>query len=219
MTLETPVALRLRVDVLAGEFAPGRKLVEETLVRRYGAPRSAVRAALALLEHDGLVIHETNLGARVRMIGPDEASDISLTSAVLKRAAITRMSGATTPDARTLLDLLAHEGRAVRGGTVVAAVEALRMLRSALFGAGGAASAELIGLLEDRRLLFLQRFDTPQKVVSSAHRHHRTLVRSVVARDVASALSAVDRGAELGRSRRAAVWPGPANAVDFPFGA
>ncbi len=202
MTLLTPVAVRLRLDLLAGAYAPGSRLVEQTLIQRYRTARSPVRAALALLESDGLVIHESNLGARVKLIGFDEAADIAHTLSVLESATIARASSiATAEDTRRLRGLLAVQGDAVRSGGVESAVAALHELRTGVFGlAGSHASAELIGVLDDRRLLFRQRFESSRNVIAASYRYHRSLLDAMSARDVARALAVVDTAAGLMRA-------------------
>lgn len=98
------VAARLRRDILAGEFAPGERLVELQLAERYGAGRAAIRAALVELATEGLIDKETNRGASVRQISIDEAVQItearaaleSLIAAAAARSATKRERGELT---------------------------------------------------------------------------------------------------------------------------
>ena len=78
------VAARLRRDILAGEYAPGERLVELQLADRYGAGRAAIRAAFVELTTEGLVDKETNRGATVRQISIDEAVQITEARAALE---------------------------------------------------------------------------------------------------------------------------------------
>lgn len=78
------VAARLRRDILAGEYAPGERLVELQLTERYGAGRAAIRAALVELATEGLLDRETNRGASVRQISIDEAIQITEARAALE---------------------------------------------------------------------------------------------------------------------------------------
>lgn len=60
MSLQETVLIQLRDLVLRGEFAPGQRLAEQQLAERLGASRTPVRAALALLEQEGLLaVNET----------------------------------------------------------------------------------------------------------------------------------------------------------------
>jgi DNA-binding GntR family transcriptional regulator len=74
----------LREEIVTGRLLPNERLVEADLVARLGARRTAVRAALARLAHEGLVEHERNRGAKVRRVGEREAVEILETRAVLE---------------------------------------------------------------------------------------------------------------------------------------
>jgi DNA-binding GntR family transcriptional regulator len=71
------LAGRLRLDIVHGELTPGQRLVELDLAAWYGSSRGAVRDALAVLAHEGLVERERNRGARVRPVSLAEAIEIT----------------------------------------------------------------------------------------------------------------------------------------------
>lgn len=71
------IATLIRRDIVAGTFAPGQRLVEAELCSRFDASRATVRAALAELDHEGLVERIANRGARVRTVTVDEAIAIT----------------------------------------------------------------------------------------------------------------------------------------------
>jgi len=75
---------RLREAIVGGRLQPNERLVEADLSERFGASRSAVRMALLRLAHDGLVVHERNRGARVRLVDPAEALEILEARCVLE---------------------------------------------------------------------------------------------------------------------------------------
>ena len=68
---------RLRQAILAGDMAPGQRLVEEELAGMLGVTRASLRAALFDLAADGLVERIPNRGARVRAITVAEAVAIT----------------------------------------------------------------------------------------------------------------------------------------------
>jgi DNA-binding GntR family transcriptional regulator len=70
-------AERLRQAILAGDMAPGQRLVEEELAGTLGVTRASLRAALFDLTAEGLVERIPNRGARVRAITLDEAVAIT----------------------------------------------------------------------------------------------------------------------------------------------
>jgi DNA-binding GntR family transcriptional regulator len=59
------VVRRLRADILSGALAPGERLIEEQLTRRFGTSRAPLREALRLLGQQGLVEHLPRRGVRV----------------------------------------------------------------------------------------------------------------------------------------------------------
>jgi DNA-binding GntR family transcriptional regulator len=67
---------RLRDDLVSGEYEPGARLVEQHLTQRYGVGRASVRAAILELAKEGLVVHEANRGARVRIRSLEETIEI-----------------------------------------------------------------------------------------------------------------------------------------------
>ena len=72
MATADALARTIRSAVLSGELAPGTHLRETALAAQHGVARHTVRAAIASLVRSGLVRHEANRGAFVRV--PDSAS-------------------------------------------------------------------------------------------------------------------------------------------------
>jgi DNA-binding GntR family transcriptional regulator len=70
-------AERLRQAILAGDMAPGQRLVEEELAGMLAVTRASLRAALFDLTAEGLVERIKNRGARVRAVTLDEAIAIT----------------------------------------------------------------------------------------------------------------------------------------------
>ena len=98
---------RLREAIVTGRFQPSERLVETDLTRVLGVGRSAVRTALARLEHEGLVEHERHRGARVRLVGAEEAVEILEARAVLEGLAARHAAVRATPaDAENLRGIL-----------------------------------------------------------------------------------------------------------------
>ncbi len=67
----------IRQGILKSELAPGQRLVEAELCDSLGASRGTVRSALMDLAHEGLVERVANRGARVRVVGLQEALQIA----------------------------------------------------------------------------------------------------------------------------------------------
>jgi len=73
---QAEVIRRLEEDIIFGRFAPGSRLVEDTLMTRYRASRHFVRQALFQLERQGIVLREKNIGATVRFYSAEEVRQI-----------------------------------------------------------------------------------------------------------------------------------------------
>jgi phosphonate utilization transcriptional regulator len=75
-SLANVVQQEIERAILAGEHAPGTKLIEATLATKLGVSRGPVREAFRMLEEAGLVRTEKNRGVYVRDIPMDEAVEI-----------------------------------------------------------------------------------------------------------------------------------------------
>ena len=75
MSLQQTVLLHLRELILRGEFEPGQRLAEQQLAEQLGASRTPVRAALGILEQEGLVRTNETGGFVVRQFTPREVAD------------------------------------------------------------------------------------------------------------------------------------------------
>jgi DNA-binding GntR family transcriptional regulator len=73
---QVEVIKRIEEDIIFGRFAPGSRLVEDTLMARYRATRHSVRQGLFQLERQGIVLREKNIGATVRFYSSDEVRQI-----------------------------------------------------------------------------------------------------------------------------------------------
>jgi len=84
---QAEVIRRLEEDIIFGRFAPGARLVEDTLMSRYDASRHFVRQALFQLERQGIVLREKNIGATVRFYSAEEVRQIYEVREMLTRQA------------------------------------------------------------------------------------------------------------------------------------
>ncbi len=70
------VCAAIRDDIVRGFFAPGGRLTEELLAKRYGVSRVPVREALRTLESEGFVRTRRHAGASVAEPTEQEARDL-----------------------------------------------------------------------------------------------------------------------------------------------
>lgn len=76
ISANTRVAAGLRQMILAGDYAPGERIVQEELAEHFGASRLPVRDALRLLEAEGLVTLVPNTGAWVAKLSLEECEEV-----------------------------------------------------------------------------------------------------------------------------------------------
>src|SRR5947209_7201123 len=101
---QAEVIRRLEEDIIFGRFAPGLRLVEDTLMARYHASRHFARQALFQLEHRGIIRREKNIGATVRFYSGDEVRQIYDVREMLTRQAALMIA---LPAPTALIDRLA----------------------------------------------------------------------------------------------------------------
>ena len=88
----------IRDAIVSGSFLPNERLIEEDLVKRFSANRGTVRLAIARLEQEGLVVRAANRGARVRLLSPKEALEITEARAVLEALAARHAAAKIKPE-------------------------------------------------------------------------------------------------------------------------
>lgn len=66
----------LEEEIVLGWLQPRERLIEETIAERFSAKRHLVREAIFELERMGLAERQTNKGAFVRVLDPDEVAQI-----------------------------------------------------------------------------------------------------------------------------------------------
>ncbi|MEJ5989411.1 phosphonate utilization associated transcriptional regulator [Ramlibacter sp. PS3R-8] len=107
-SLANVVQQEIERAILAGEYAPGDKLIEATLALRMGVSRGPVREAFRMLEEAGLVRTEKNRGVFVRDIPIDEAVEIFDLRAVMDQLVGRQLAEHITPaqlkEIRALVD-------------------------------------------------------------------------------------------------------------------
>ncbi|MCG8695086.1 MAG: GntR family transcriptional regulator [Minwuiales bacterium] len=92
------VVRSLEFDILFGGLRPRERLVEDALIRRFGAKRHVVRHALAELERMGIVVRVPNRGATVRDFTAEEVEEIAEVRETLQRQAAQRMPLPAAPE-------------------------------------------------------------------------------------------------------------------------
>ena len=75
-SLPEQIAARLSERIIAGTYAPGRRVMEQEVSAEFAVSRGPVREALRLLERDGLVTILPRRGAQVTQLSTAEVREI-----------------------------------------------------------------------------------------------------------------------------------------------
>ena len=181
---DDPTAL-IRSAIVEGSFLPNERLVEEDLVPRFNANRSAVRLALARLEQEGLVIREPYRGVRVRLVSGEEAIEIMETRAVLESLIIRHAAKKVTVDQiKGLKAILAELRTFVDSNDMDAYVDGNWRLHQAIVRIGNhATSSKLLHALSGQSVISQFRpFLEPGRPEDLLHEHEE-LVAALANRD------------------------------------
>lgn len=181
---DDPTAL-IRAAIIEGHFLPNERLVEEDLVPRFNANRSAVRLALARLEQEGLIIREPNRGARVRLVSGKEAIEIMETRTMLEslivRHAARKVSDAQLADLRSQLEVLKG---LIAEGDMIGYADGNRKLHQTFVDIGDHQTSAklLLGLSAQSVISQFRPFLEPGRPEDLLHEHEE-LVEALAQRD------------------------------------
>lgn len=131
---------RLRSEILAGALAPGERLVEEQLTRRFGTSRAPLREALRLLGQQGLVEHLPRRGVRVAELSVRDIDELFSLRDVLEQFAVRcALTGASAdgPGLDMLRDAVEQMERAAAHGAALDQAVAHRAFHLALVALAG----------------------------------------------------------------------------------
>ena len=185
----------LRAAIVAGRLMPNERLVEADLTRRLGVGRSAVRTALARLEHEGLVELEPHRGARVRLVSVPEAIEILQARAALEGLAVNRAArNATDADVADLRAILAEMRTLLDAGDLLKASDTNAILHRRLLEIGGHATANrLIDGLRSQLVRFTYRTILLPGRSEQSFGEHTAIVDAIAVHDGAAAERAMGR--------------------------
>jgi DNA-binding GntR family transcriptional regulator len=111
-TVEELVTQRLRQAIVMGKFQAGQHLQQDELAEQLGVSRIPIRAALRVLEAEGLVEFKPHRGVMLTRLTRADLSDIFDARILLEvratELAVPHLSGAQLEKMRTLLEELAR---------------------------------------------------------------------------------------------------------------
>jgi DNA-binding GntR family transcriptional regulator len=183
----------LREAIVSGRLQPNERLLETELSRELSVGRGAVRTMLARLEQEGLVVHERNRGARVRLVEEREAVEILEARAVLEGLAARH--AAQRADADSVADLrsiLAEMRVRLEGGDLLGASDQNALLHLRLLEmAEHPTVARLISGLRSQLVRFQYRTILLPGRGESSLGEHEAIVEAVARRDPHAAETAM----------------------------
>jgi DNA-binding GntR family transcriptional regulator len=184
---------RLRAEILSGALQPSERLVEADLTARFGVGRNAVRTALARLTQEGLVEHERNRGARVRLVDEHEAAEILEARMVLEGLAARHAATRATPDeVAELRAIVAGMGERLADGDLLGASDRNAILHARLLAiAGHATVARLVAGLRGQLVRFQYRTILVPGRSERSLAEHTALVDAIAAGDPDAAEAAM----------------------------
>lgn len=106
-SLPEQIAARLSGRIVAGSYAPGQRIMEQTVAAEFAVSRGPVREALRLLEKDGLVTILPRRGAQITNLSIAEVKEIFDIRAMLN--GLRDRQVAEAPDRLQLLPALEAE--------------------------------------------------------------------------------------------------------------
>ena len=138
--LEEPADLAklLGDDIIFGRLGPGARLIEDSLIARFGVTRHFVRQAFVELERTGIVVREKNKGVAVLSLSPREVTQIYEVRELLQRQAALRIPLPAAPSVVEHLERLHDDyGRHLQARNFRGVHEANDAFHLAMFSACG----------------------------------------------------------------------------------
>jgi len=190
---------RLRAEILSGVLAPGERLVEEQLTRRFGTSRAPLREALRLLGQQGLVEHLPRRGVRVVELSGQDIAELFSLREVLEEFAVRRALAAGQPRPEALVRLTAALHAMETASTChdpVAQAAAHRAFHRGLVALAGhqhlLRSYEPVLLQLQLYMATNLRREAQQRPGAEGVRRHRRLLDALASGDLASTLRELD---------------------------
>jgi DNA-binding GntR family transcriptional regulator len=188
--------------IISGEFAPGKRLVEEELARAYGVSRTPIREVLLSLVKDGCVERPRNCGARVVAFTAEDVEELFDLRTALEIHCISTV--VRTVKVSELLELQ-HRLEAVEGksGSSLQEEHASIDLKLHHLIVENSGNRRLIAQMRNLSLLIeslqLTSFDNTDDQARTTGEQHLAIVRALLKRDVGLAQRPLTEHIEYGK--------------------
>jgi len=181
--LRDKVAGEIRAAILAGQFKPGDRLVEDRLAEEFGVSRNPIREAIRTLASEGLIDVTARRGAVVASLSPREAEELLEVRATLEAANARLAARRRDPAVLGRLQAVLDEGTAAVETESVAELQRLNDLFHGNLAQAGhnRVLADLMRTLRDRSAPLFLGVGLEFARVSWAE--HASILRAVIAGD------------------------------------
>ncbi len=207
---------QLRQRIIAGELAPGERIIELAVARQAGVSQAPVREALQRLAIEGLIIQRNHRGAVVADLSFSEMREIFEVRAVIEGQAVVHLLDAMRPEYLSALRaILGEMRRAARRSDRTALIDAdVRFHRSVLECSGHTLLLRLWDVTDAhvRRFLFATRDQYFRDSLEVADTH-QPLIDALESGSAARAVRAFEAHLHLVFAR---MEPTPANLTGDP---
>jgi DNA-binding GntR family transcriptional regulator len=178
-SMTSQLIVRFRERILAGTYAPGSALRQDTLASEFGTSKIPVREALVQLQSEGLVDIFPNRGFQVRPLAATELDEIFSLRLQIEPMAVARGAKLATPAdhaaARTALDQL---NEALAAEQFSSSGQINRRLHLLLIVPRlQPVAADILGRLHTLAQRYVQAHLRPEGRVRRAMREHAALLR------------------------------------------
>ena len=201
---------RIKQAVVSGELKPGAKLSPSAIATDLGVSHIPVREALTSLAASGYLEHKPRVGFFVRILSPDDLTDIYHWREILEREAFTMaIPRLTGDDIEEMRRLCSQMRRLIAPGLRGEFMHLNRQFHFIAFRRAGS----------DRLLRFLSYlWDSAESYslsglvdIAEAHQDHERMTDLFEARDVNGVIETMTRHRGLA-VQAIARWPGPGRA-------
>jgi DNA-binding GntR family transcriptional regulator len=179
----------LRRAILAGEYAPGERLIQADIAKELDVSTTPVREALRDLAGEGLLRLDAYRGAVIKPLDLDEITEIHMLLQALEPLTIERAVQFITADELNEADQVLAE--MVRGGDSAEFVSLDREFHGIFAGAARSPRLEsMVNSLRDNAALYIAAsFRDSAEMVAHANEDHRKLLQALRDRDRESAVT------------------------------
>jgi DNA-binding GntR family transcriptional regulator len=177
--MTSQLIVRFRERILAGTYAPGSALRQDTLASEFGTSKIPVREALVQLQSEGLIDIFPNRGFHVRPLAASELDEIFSLRLQIEPKAVARGAKLATPAdhaaARKALDQL---NEALAAGEFSSSGQLNRRFHLLLIVPRlQPVAADILGRLHTLARRYVQAHLRPEGRVKRAMREHAALLR------------------------------------------